>query len=82
MAKTKRINNINFKRYPYRGIFTEVARELSPDEEGVNSQKVSVFRKYNMGEPTITKRVNEIIKEREEIYKKASNHKPIYNKTL
>lgn len=78
MAKLTKINDIEFNRYPYRGIFTEIAVELYPKHPNKKSKRISIFRRYNNGDPKVTELVDKKIKIREANYNKARNQKPVY----
>lgn len=77
METTSKINTIDFKRNPYRGVFTVVAKKLSKGKsKKVN--RIAVFRKYNNGETDIMQLVDKEIERREKIYLNSKERKPIY----
>ena len=77
MESTSKINKIDFKRNPYRGVFTVVAKKLSEKREKT-TDRIVVFRQYNSGEPTVTQLVDAEIERREALYIKSKNRKPVY----
>lgn len=78
MESTSKINSVNFKRYPYRGVLSSVARELSKKSKKKVS-RVSVHYRYNSGDPVVTEMVEKEMQKREEAYRKVKNRKPIYD---
>lgn len=77
MNKTTKINNIDFRCNPYRGAFTDVAKELSK-KKNKKVSRITIFRMYNNGEPEITQLVDKEIERRERIYLNSRNRKPVY----
>ncbi len=77
MESTSKINEISFKRYPYRGILTTVAKKLSK-KKNKKVSRVSIHNRYNNGDPIVTKLVEDEMIRREEEYKRIRERKPIY----
>lgn len=66
MNTTIKEANIDFSKNPYRGILTEVAREL-----GITTQ--SVWKSYNCGNYTVVKLVLRHVQQRQNVFNQLRN---------